>query len=128
MLLRLESTLSDVSSALSEASGVLYKLSFTCNVVISDLDDASSMLKYTSKASSEFRAQITQLHDILFELSTFIDSNLSNAPKIIKDILNADTNSLGNFISKPVNLESTVLNKIDNNGTAISPFFTNLAI
>lgn len=125
---KLESTLSDVSAALSEASAVLYKISFTCEVVISDLDDASSMLKSTSYSAVEFRSQINDLHDVLFDLSTFIDANLTNAPKLIKDILSADTSSIANFISKPVNLDTTVFNKIENNGTAISPFFTNLAI
>lgn len=128
ILSNFESSLSDVSSGLTEISGVLSKVSFTCEGVISDLADADSMLDVSTSVVDDFNKKIIKVRDVLISLSGTISANLTSAPKLVKDIMSADSESIGNFISKPVNLDTEVINKIENNGTAISPFFTNLSI
>lgn len=123
-----ESSLSDVSASLAETSSVLYKVSFTCEQLIDDLDTAKNLLNDGSATTKELADKLAQTKDFLLTLSSLIKNNLAGTPALIKDIVNADTSSLGTFMSKPVSLDNVVLNKIQNNGTAISPFFTNLAI
>lgn len=128
VLSQFESSLSDASSSLSKASSVLYKVSFTVEEIIYNLDSASSMLDALGYAGKGFSEKMSNIYTMLMGLSGAIDNQLAEAPQLIKDLFNADSASIGSFMSSPVVLETQVLNKIENNGTAISPFFTNLAI
>lgn len=128
ILTSFESSLSDVSSALSESSSILYKISFTCTELLNDLESANEMLQDSSSSVVELSKKLMQAKNFLVVLSSLVSGNLSQTPDLFKDIITADAENLGLFMSSPVSLDSTILNKIQNNGTAISPFFTNLAI
>ncbi len=46
----------------------------------------------------------------------------------VRDILTANPTSLAEFISSPVSVDRTPLYAIENNGSAMAPFYTTLAI
>lgn len=120
--------LNDINDALNSASNTLYMVSFNCSEVISQLDQASYLLDETKVVAGDFSEKMVYIHDLLLEVSSVIQANLTNAPEVVKSLTNANAQTVGAFMSQPVKLETEVLNPIANNGTGISPFFTNLAL
>lgn len=120
--------ISDLNSSLSDMSSTLFAISFSCEEIIGNLNEATSMINETGVVAVDFSNKLTKVHDLLVEVSSTIQANLTNAPELVKMLTNANTQTVGAFMSQPVKLQSEVLNKIENNGTGISPFFTNLAI
>ena len=118
----------DLSSSLSDLSSSLFIVSHSCDEIISQLYEASYLLDGTNSIAADFSAKMSKVHDLLLEVSTTIQANLTNAPDVVKALTNANTQTVGAFMSQPVKLETEVLNPIANNGTGISPFFTNLAL
>ena len=118
----------ELNSALDDISDTIYSLNASCDVVIRDLDNASYLLKETNIIAGEFSVKMNEVHDILLEISATIQANLTNAPDVVKALTNANAQTVGSFMSQPVKLETEVLNPIENNGTGISPFFTNLSL
>ena len=120
--------LTDLNSSLNDISSVLFVVGYSCDDIISNLNEASRMLSATNTFAGDFSQKMTKVHDLLVEVSATIQANLTNAPEIVKTLTNANTQTVGAFMSQPVKLETEVLNPIANNGTGISPFFTNLAL
>lgn len=122
------SMLNDLNSSLSDISSALFVVGYSCDDIINNLNEASHMLSATNTFAGDFSQKMTKVHDLLVEVSATIQANLTNAPEIVKSLTNANTQTVGAFMSQPVKLETEVLNPIANNGTGISPFFTNLAL
>lgn len=120
--------ISDLNTSLSDMSSALFAISFSSEEIISNLNEASYMLTETGVIAVDFSNKLTKVHDLLVEVSSTIQANLTNAPELVKMLTNANAQTVGAFMSQPVKLQSEVLNKIENNGTGITPFFTNLAI
>lgn len=120
--------ITNLNAALEDLSNALNSVNSSCDVILRDLDDVSYMLSQTNIIAAEFSSKMNDVHDILLEISATIQANLTNAPDIVKSLTNANTQTVGAFMSQPVKLETEVLNPIANNGTGISPFFTNLAL
>lgn len=120
--------ITDVKSSLNDISATLYTISFSCDEIISQLNEASLLLNETNTIGVDFSNKLTKIHDVLIELSSIIQANLTNAPEVVKALTNANAQTVGTFMSQPVKLNTIVLNPIENNGTGISPFFTNLAL
>lgn len=120
--------LADLNSALNDISSSLYIVSYSCDDIINNLNEASYMLSATDEVAVDFSGKMLKVHDLLLEVSATIQANLTNAPDVVKSLTNANAQTVGAFMSQPVKLETEVLNPIANNGTGISPFFTNLAL
>ena len=120
--------LADLNSALNDISSSLYIVSYSCDDIINNLNEASYMLSATDEVADDFSGKMLKVHDLLLEVSATIQANLTNAPDVVKSLTNANAQTVGAFMSQPVKLETEVLNPIANNGTGISPFFTNLAL
>ena len=120
--------ISQLNSSLDNIYNALTSVNNSCEVIIRDLDDASFMLYESNIISSGFSEKMVKVHDVLLEVSATIQANLTNAPDLVKMLTNANAQTVGAFMSQPVKLDTEVLNPIENNGTGISPFFTNLAL
>ena len=104
----LDKTLGDVSSMAGKASDSVGGAAETLNRAADDLDSLA--------------AKMTSLH---VQLRAALDSHDIAQ---IRSILSADPTSLAEFISSPVTVDRNALYAIENNGSAMAPFYTTLAI
>ena len=104
----LNATLDSVNSTAGSAGDAL-------NGACSSLDEAADVLE---KAATKMSDLHTRLRDAL-------DSEDVNQ---VRTILSGDVTSLASFISSPVAVDRNALYAIENNGSAMAPFYTTLAI
>ena len=104
----LSKTLGDVSSmAASAADG---------------LGDAASAINEAADALDTAASRLSELHA---KLSAALDSQ---DMRQVRDILTANPDDLASFISSPVAVDRNAVFAIENNGSAMAPFYTTLAI
>ena len=104
----LSKTLGDVSSmAASAADG---------------LGDAASAINEAADALDTAASRLSELHA---KLSAALDSQDMQQ---VRDILTANPDDLASFISSPVAVDRNAVFAIENNGSAMAPFYTTLAI
>ena len=123
----MENSIDSTLDTLNESELLITKIDSTCSEALIYLDEANSMLDSTKELSDGFRSSVNQITAILNSIITFIQSGSKDAPEVVKEIMKSDSAKVGKFMSAPVTLETQIINKIQNNGTGISPFFTNLA-
>ena len=99
----------------SELQAVLSKTDGALERAISSVSDAKSLLR---DVSQHMKGTISDLSAIGSALQ--IDQ--------ISDLLDIDADSLGQFISSPVNMTTEKIYPVSNYGTAVAPFYTNLAL
>ena len=104
----LRQTLSDVSDTAGKASDSLSGATGTLSQAADDLDSLAT--------------KMTNLHT---QLRAALESNDVTQ---VRKILSADPTSLASFISSPVTVDRNPMYAIENNGSAMAPFYTTLAI
>lgn len=129
----LKGTLATLAGQISEASSgadaivaslddTLGSVGSTASAAASTLGDATSSLNSTADALEKAAGQLSNLHT---SLRAALDSDDLQQ---VRDILTANPTSLAEFISSPVSVDRTPLYAIENNGSAMAPFYTTLAI
>ena len=104
----LSKTLGDVSSMAGKAA--------------SGLGDAASAI---NEAADALDTAATKLSDLHAKLNSALDSQDMQQ---VRDILTANPDDLASFISSPVAVDRNAVYAIENNGSAMAPFYTTLAI
>ena len=104
----LPAMLSQADSALSELDGILAQCSTTLDSTSGSVRDAAGKL------------------DGIGEDVSAVESAENFAG--IKDVLGLDAQSVGEFLGSPAELEDMPVYPVDNYGSGVTPFYTNLAL
>lgn len=86
------------------------------------LDGAASALDATASSLDAEAARLSELHG---RLRAALDS--SDVAQV-RAVLSAGPQELASFVSAPVAMDRTAVYPVDNNGSAMTPFYTTLAI
>lgn len=115
----LASQTDQVTSSISDTVG---SLKDTTTKTAKNLDDLAHTLGEVAQKTQAAADKIQNLQD---SLSAALNSGDINQ---VKAVLSANTQDLASFISQPVTMERTAVFPVENNGSAMAPFYTTLAI
>ena len=111
----LAGTLTTLQGTLKQGNGLLDQLSRTVSQTNATLAGAQTQLANLSKQLSTTRTDVAALS------SSAMFQQLSQA-------LGLDASEVGSFVGEPVHLDEQVLYPVKNYGSAVTPFYTNLAL
>ena len=111
----LDGTLTSLSGTLDQADGLFDQLVDTLNQTKTTISSTQDSLRQVASDVATVRTDIATL-----------DS--SAAYQKIRDTLHLDDKGFGEFMGNPVALTTKVVYAIDNYGSAVTPFYTNLAL
>ena len=111
----LDGTLTSLSGTLDQADGLFDQLVDTLNQTKTTISSTQDSLRQAASDVATVRTDIATL-----------DS--SAAYQKIRDTLHLDDKGLGEFMGNPVTLTTKVVYATDNYGSAVTPFYTNLAL
>ena len=126
-------SLNELSSALSNQMSQIQSIMSSLTELYSDMNmdvaDLSAAIKLTS-------GSLTQTKELLSDLETKLDNAINTLNTIteqdtyglLSEMLNADANTLGDFLSAPVNITTEQVYAVKSYGTSASPFYTILAL
>ncbi len=125
----MDTGLFELSSSLSHLSGTVGQFEPQIDQMISIIDDADATLQETSDVIIDAQ---NLLLDVRENLTRTIEDMgaIGNALQLegTKDILNIDPEKLNDFMTTPVSLVTEKIYAVSNYGTAVAPFYTNLAL
>lgn len=106
---------SDVASTLSAVDGAAGATAEGLGSATQALNDAASELEESANSLDAMRGRL--------------DAALSSSDlEQVRDILAASPASLAAFLARPVRVDRTAIFPVDNNGSAMAPFYTTLSI
>ena len=111
----LDGTLTSLSGTLDQADGLFDQLVDTLNQTKTTISSTQDSLRQVASDVATVRTDIAT-----------IDS--SAAYQKIRDTLHLDDKGFGDFMGNPVTLTTKVVYATDNYGSAVTPFYTNLAL
>ena len=111
----LSSTLTGVTPTVDQLKQILKQLG-------SSLDDSASALAQTGTVLANVE---TGLEQIITDLKTL---QSSEAYQHLISLKGMDADSISDFMSSPVSIQSEVLYDVENYGSGMTPFYTNLAL
>ena len=111
----LAGTLTTLQGTLKQGNGLLDQLSRTVSQTNATLAGTQTQLANLSKQLSTTRTDVASLS------SSRMFQQLSQA-------LGLDASKVGSFVGEPVHLDEQVLYPVKNYGSAVTPFYTNLAL
>ena len=111
----LDGTLTSLSGTLDQADGLFDQLVDTLNQTKTTISSTQDSLRQVASDVATVRTDIATL-----------DS--SAAYQKIRDTLHLDDKGFGDFMGNPVTLTTKVVYATDNYGSAVTPFYTNLAL
>lgn len=115
VLLNSQNLMYNMASVLGGMGDVYGSLQMTAN-------SATTSLEKTSEALGMVSDRITEAIE---KVETAADSDKA---KILMETLSGDPAVYGEFFAEPVTIETEVLYPVDNYGSAVTPFYTTLAI
>ena len=119
---KIDSTASDADQISSAISAALDSVNGTASAAAGDLADTKSSVDSAADSLDEAAAKLGDLTDRL-------DSALASGDlDTIRAILSGGSTALADFISDPVTMDRNPIYAIENNGSAMAPFYTTLAI
>ena len=118
----IRSAAADAESLSAGIEGTLSSVRATSKRAADGLGDAGTSL---NTAADELDASAGKLADLHARLKAALDSG---DVQQIRDVLSADPAALASFISAPVDVHRDPVFPIENNGSAMTPFYTTLAI
>ena len=126
---QLNSTMNQMQSSLNSTQAILSGVDADFSGVTDILNDYSATLSSGSKGLVESRDSAVEMQGKLQEVILDI-SELNNSEdyKELVNILKTDPSLLGSFFSSPVQLDSEPVYEIKTYGSAMSPFYTILAL
>ncbi len=119
----------DADKAMDLAVDALNTLSGDSDHIVSKLEELQSTL-------GEGKDALKQSRDILVSVDTKLTKAIDELNKVLQDsryqelvrVVEEEPESLGEFISSPVKLETVEIYAIENYGSAMAPFYTTLAL
>ena len=120
--------LDSLSWFLGRSAGILEPVDSQITQMNAILDGLNQAMDQISSSLEETRSEITNIREQVD--NTLTELNLLAGSEEYQKILstNIDGQKLSGYISSPVSLKTESFFKVRNYGTAMSPFFTNLAI
>ncbi len=126
---QLELLRSSILEAISKAQQTGQDLSATTeairNATMTTSGDLTSIHEVIDESASSLHDAQNRLDNLVHDIQ---EARNSGDVQKIKTILSADPKSLATFLSSPVGLERNPIYPVDNNGSAMAPFYTTLAI
>ncbi|MBR1440953.1 MAG: YhgE/Pip domain-containing protein, partial [Lachnospiraceae bacterium] len=124
-----DKAMADADKAMDLAVDALKTLSGDSDRIVSKLEELQSTL-------GEGKDALKQSRDILVSVDTKLTKAIDELNKVLQDsryqelvrVLEEEPESLGEFISSPVKLETVEIYAIENYGSAMAPFYTTLAL
>ena len=118
-----------IDEAATKADSIATRLSGTLDTVKSTSSDAVSSLGRAKtridEAANKIDAAAAKISDLKGNLTEAIESDDMQK---VRTILTEGPDALAAFISSPVEMDRNALYAIENNGSAMAPFYTTLAI
>ena len=111
----LAGTLTTLQGTLKQGNGLLDQLSRTVSQTNATLAGAQTQLVNLSKQLSTTRTDVASLSS-------------SRMFQQLSEMLGLNANEIGSFVGEPVHLDEKVLYPVENYGSAVTPFYTNLAL
>lgn len=111
----LAGTLTTLQGTLEQGNGLLDQLSRTVSQTNTTLAGAQTQLANLSKQLSTTRTDVASLSS-------------SRMFQQLSEMLGLNANEIGSFVGEPVHLDEKVLYPVENYGSAVTPFYTNLAL
>ena len=130
----------DLRSSLDRMGGGIDDAADAVDDIGSQLQDTATSLSTTAKSADETLANLEdaldtaadrmdESADALDDLQGKISAALASGDlSQLRAILSADAESLAEFIAQPVQLDRTAIFPVENNGSAMAPFYTTLSI
>lgn len=126
-------SLNELSSALSSQMAQIQSIMNSLTELYSDMNrDAADL----SSAISMTSGSLNQTKELLADLETKLDNSIDTLNTIseqdtyglLSEMLNANADTLGDFLSAPVNITTEQVYAVKSYGTSASPFYTILAL
>ncbi|PJM76599.1 YhgE/Pip domain-containing protein [Bifidobacterium felsineum] len=125
----LSASLNSFAALNGTLDGTLVSLTGTLNQADGLFQQLSSTIDQTKTTIDGTKQSLTQLADDVRTVRTDIGAlDSSAAYRKIADTLHLDDKEFGKFMGQPVNLVTKVVYPTDNYGSAVTPFYTNLAL
>lgn len=120
---------SKIDSAASDADAIGLSISSTLDAVNGTAASASKDLDDTKTSVSSAADSLDEAATKLGDLTSALDGALATGDMgTIRAILSGGSTALADFIAEPVNIDRDAIYPIENNGSAMAPFYTTLAI
>lgn len=125
----LNTSLDTFSNIQGTLSGILKGVGPATDNVVTLMDQLENSLDSAKKALSSTGSSIKKVQERLDKANVDISVvKTSNIYKKLKDMTNLDSDKVASFMSSPVKLKTETFYSVENYGTAMTPFYTNLAI
>lgn len=126
---QLETTMNSIQNSLNQTQAILNGVDGDFDSVSDALDAYSDTLNTGSSSLSDSIAAAQSMKDGLDTIIVSLGAlEMSEQYQQLMTILKTDPEMLGEFISSPVNMETKEVYPIKNYGSAMSPFYTVLAL
>lgn len=125
----LNTSLDTFSNIQGTLSGILKGVGPATDNVVTLMDQLENSLDSAKKALSSTGSSIKKVQERLDKAN--VDISVVKTSKIyekLKDMTNLDSDKDASFMSSPVKLKTETFYSVENYGTAMTPFYTNLAI
>lgn len=125
----LNTSLDTFSNIQGTLSGILKGVGPATDNVVTLMDQLENSLDSAKKALSSTGSSIKKVQERLDKAN--VDISVVKTSKIyekLKDMTNLDSDKVASFMSSPVKLKIETFYSVENYGTAMTPFYTNLAI
>ncbi len=120
---------SKIDSAASDADAIGSSISSTLDAVNGTAASASKDLDDTKTSVSSAADSLDEAATKLGDLTSALDGALATGDMgTIRAILSGGSTALADFIAEPVSIDRDAIYPIENNGSAMAPFYTTLAI
>ena len=120
---------SKIDSAASDADAIGLSISSTLDAVNGTAASASKDLDDTKTSVSSAADSLDEAATKLGDLTSALDGALATGDMgTIRAILSGGSTALADFIAEPVSIDRDAIYPIENNGSAMAPFYTTLAI
>lgn len=126
---QLETTILSMQNSLNQTQAILYGIDGDFDEVSGALDSYDQTLDLSKASLSESLEAAQNMKNALDTLIVKLDSlGMSDQYQTVVKLLKTDPESLGSYLSSPVNMETKEIYPIENYGSAMSPFYTVLAL
>lgn len=125
----LNTSLDTFSNIQGTLSGILKGVGPATDNIVTLMDQLENSLDSAKKALSSTGSSIKKVKERLDKAN--VDISVVKTSKIyikLKDMTNLDSDKVASFMSSPVKLKTETFYSVENYGTAMTPFYTNLAI
>lgn len=126
---QMQSVLSQMTDALNQVTSLVNTISNTLSNVGVVMTGVSDAVTGTSDSLEQIKEVVDRISGKLTELSGLLEgAQEEELLNIIISFLGGDPDSFGAYFSKPVTMETTAVYPVATYGSAMTPFYTTLAI